>query len=247
MTHDLGCHGRVRLGSLPGMVQQKLARLPGEWLEFDPASGDVVVRRVQPAAGASLPTVAMELLRMLSSLPSSALPQIVGGELVVEGDEQGHLARLRVEAGGVLHVEWAHPDEAWGRQGPYRGRIETAIDPKVQRLTGGVTFLAARPEPAARELQNVGDTFEGLYPEGQFRAVAGDPEGVIVLEMRDANVDAHLVVEALERLAVPGSISGAFTVGAFADELPEEHIRIVFERGRPLAQHPLLWSRASAN
>jgi hypothetical protein len=245
MFHDLGCHGKVRLGELPATLQQHLACLPGEWLEFDPPAGEIVVRRVQPASGTYLPTIAMELVRMLAELPPALQEGIPGGELLVHTEGQAQLVRLRVDPGAALHLEWARPDQAWGDPRPYRGRQETSLDPKVHRLDGSVTLRCAQAAQAARELQSLADTYEGLYPEGSFKATVDEGERAVRLEMRDANLDAHLLIDKLQQLAAHGSLGGGFTVSSFADEPPEEHIRVLFESGATLAQHPLLWAEAA--
>ena len=74
MFYDPGCFGRVELGTLPVDVQRRLAALPGEWLEFDAPSGAIVVRYVQPTSSPSLPTIAGELVRIISEIPGACHP-----------------------------------------------------------------------------------------------------------------------------------------------------------------------------
>src|SRR3989304_656292 len=83
MFYDPGCSGRVELGTLPVDVQRRLAALPGEWLEFDAPSGAIVVRYVQPTSSPSLPTIAGELVRIISEIPGARPPAIAGGGLDV--------------------------------------------------------------------------------------------------------------------------------------------------------------------
>ena len=99
MFYDAGCFGCVVLGELPETVQQRLGALPGEWLEFDPLTGTIVVRHIQPSAGPSLPMIAGELVRMLSEIPEAGQDRIPGGDLFVHTEVAAQLVRLRVEGG----------------------------------------------------------------------------------------------------------------------------------------------------
>ncbi len=258
MFYDTGCYGRVALGSLPPRVQQKLMALPGEWLEFDAPTGTIVVRHIQPTAGPCLPTIAGELVRMLSEIPAASQDAITGGDLFVHTEESGQLVRLRVEAGGALKVEWAHPDYARSRRQLYQGRgsnVEMA-EPRVQRLNGRVQFTARRGAAAARDLQSLADSYEGLYPEGDLVVTsgrrkgegsggsAGGGRGPVTVEVRNLNVDAQLLVERLTEIAAPGSLTGEIEVGSFAAAVPEQELKFVFTDGKTWIQRPALWPDA---
>ena len=240
MFYDPGCFGRVELGALPAEAQRRLAALPGEWLEFDAPSGAIVVRHVQPSAGPSLPTIAGELVRMISEIPGANHPAIVGGDLYVHTDQTHQLVRLRVEPGGALHVRWAHPDYSSAHKRAWQPGTHDLVDPKVQRLNGEVGFRAGDPAQAAREVQSLADGFEGLYPEGECRAVAAG--GSVRVQLKDVNVDAELLVAALQRLAQARSLEGRIDVGSFAGEAPEHYARFVFENGNVWIQRPVLWN-----
>jgi len=60
--------------------------------------------------------------------------------------------------------------------------------------------------------------------------------------MREVNLDARRLVNRLIELARPGSLNGEFEVGSFADFVPENLVRVLFEEGEASVQHPLLWS-----
>jgi hypothetical protein len=243
MFYDQGCFGQVELGPIPREVSERLARIPGEWLEFDPPSGAVLVRHVQPTTAPHLPAIASELVRILSEIPGELHDQIPGGDFFVHTeDEHGQLVRLRVEPGGAIHIHWAHPDFRTSLKRPYMGGSELAIEPAIQRLTGAVTLKAADPEEAARALQELADTFEGLYPEGDCLARTGGEPGTVELTMVDVNLDAALLVDLLQQVALPRSLSGRFEVSSFGTALPEQRLRFLFERGKLWVQHPLLWS-----
>ena len=245
MFYDAGCYGRVILGQLPEAVQQRLGRLPGEWLEFDPLAGTIVVRHIQPSAGPSLPTIAGELVRMLSEIPEAAAVRIPGGDLFVHTEVAAQLVRLRVEAGGALKIEWAHPDYARAKRQLYTGARVEMVEPRVQRLNGEVTFATADPARAARELESVADGYEGLYPEGELAVKVDRSTGRMAMEIRDLNVDVRLLVERLQALAAPGSLTGDIEVSSFAAIVPEQHLRFVFDDGRTWVQRPVLWEDAS--
>ncbi len=245
MFYDTGCYGGVVLGELPDEVQRRLAALPGDWLEFDAPTGMIVVRHIQPSAGPSLPQIAGEVVRMLAEIPEAAQGRIPGGELFVHTEQRG-LARLKVEPGGALRIEWAHPDYEQARPQPWGGRSERLeiVEPRVQRLNGTVRFATADAAGAARELEALADTYEGLYPEGTLAATA-EKRGV-VLEVRDLNLDVLLLVERLQALAAKGTLAGHVEVSSFATVYPEQHLRFVFRDGKPFVQRPVLWEDAPA-
>ena len=242
MFYDQGCVGRIELGPIPAEVGERLAAIPGEWLEFDSPSGSIVVRHVQPTSARHLPAISFELVRIFSQIPAQFHEDIPGGDLFVHTEEEnGQLVRLRVESGGTIHIQWAHPDFKRALRRPYMGGSELSIDPEVQRLDGTVTFRSATPEKAAVTLQDLADTFEGLYPEGDCvaRAIGGSQ---VELTMREVNLDAALLVKLLQELADPRSLSGGFEVGSFGTVLPERQLRFLFEDGKLWVQHPLLWA-----
>ena len=61
------------------------------------------------------------------------------------------------------------------------------------------------------------------------------------VQMKNLNLDAHLLVAELQKIAEPDSLSGGFLVTSFGEAQPEDHARIVFEAGRTLVQHAMLW------
>ena len=245
MFYDTGCYGGVVLGELPEAVQQRLAGLPGEWLEYDAPTGMIVVRHIQPSAGPSLPTITGELVRMLAELPEAAQAAIPGGELFVH-TEQSQLVRLKVEAGGALRIEWAHPDYEKARPQPWAGRGERLeiVEPRVQRLNGTVSFATPDAARAARELETLADSYEGLYPEGDLVVTPDASKPGVIVEVRDLNLDVLLMVERLRQLAAPGSLIGHIEVSSFATVYPEQHLRFVFRDGAPWVQRPVLWEDA---
>jgi len=244
MFYDAGCYGRVALGDLPQSVQQRLGALPGEWLEFDPVLGTIVVRHIQPSAAPCLPTIAGELVRMLSEIPEAAQAAIPGGDLFVHTERDAQLVRLRVEPGGALKVEWAHPDYARAKPQLWTGAKLEMVEPRVQRLNGGVRFQCADPVRAARELEALADGYEGLYPEGDLVVKAERAAGRVSAEVRDLNVDVLLLVERLQQLAAAGTLEGDIQVSSFASIVPEQHLRFVFDDGKTWVQRPVLWADA---
>ena len=243
MFHDQGCHGRVTLGALPEVTRARLTGLPGEWLEFDPPSGAIVVRHIQPTAAPCLPTIAHELVRMLAAVPIELHEAIPGGGLYVHTEDSPHVVRLRVEAGGAVHISWAHPRFGGAPRQRYAPDA-IGIDAVFCRLTGNVTFAAAEPAGAARQLQRLADTFEGLYPEGHFRASPESARGAVRVEMEDANLDVRLLVTRLLELATPGSADGAIQVGTFDVRRPDDRVRVVLERGQAWVEEATLFDEA---
>ena len=244
MFYDQGCFGRVDLGDLPPDVASRLSRIPGEWLEFDSSSGAIVVRHVEPTSAHHLPAIAFELVRLFAEIPAELHGEIPGGAFFVHTEEEhGQLIRLRVESGGAIHVRWAHPSFKQATRQSYGGPGEMETDPEIQRLDGEVTFSAEDPEAAAAAVQELADTFEGLYPEGDF--VAGVTEdGRVRVSMKDVNLDASLLIQRLTELASAKSLSGRFQVSSFGTVIPENQRRILFQDGEVFVQQPLLWPDA---
>jgi hypothetical protein len=241
MSYQSGCHGRVALGELPEDVRQRLAELPGEWLEYDPRSGAIEIGHVQPSTGPILPTVTVELVSILSAIPFDLQSSIAGGDFFVHTEEPAtQLVRLRVEPGGALHIQWAHPDYAGAARSPYSAGTEIATPEWEHRLNGNVRFASEDAATAAESLQKLADTYEGLYPEGDFRASSEGRE--VTVSMKDVNLDGRLLTARLLELAAVGSLDGRFEIGSFADFVPENLVRLLFEKGEAWVQHPLLWS-----
>ncbi len=236
------CHGRVDLGELPTDVRARLASIPGEWLEYDPESGAVLVRYVQPTEAPVLAATASELVRILDEIPYDLQTRIPGGDLFVRTEESEQLIRLRVTAGGALHIRWAHPGYDGAAQRPYSDGHEIAIESFEQRLNGSIELGAADPQAAAGELQDLADTFEGLYPEGDFRAEADASDGTVRVALSEVNLDAVLLIERMQALAEPRSLRGWLDVSSFEDAAPEHLARVLFKKGEVWVQHPLLWS-----
>jgi len=244
---DHGCHGEVALGSLPTEVEERLASLPGEWLEFEIETRRIVVRHAQPSSGPDLPVIVGELVQMLAEIPAELHRNVTGGDFFVHTYDTGQFVRLHVETGGVMSLQWAQPDFARSTKKAYGGGDEISIDPPVQRLDGRVVLETSDPSGAAAKLQALADEFEGLYPQGECRTIADDSSGRVEVTMEALNLDAAQLIDTLGHLARSGSLNGRFRVTAFGREImPEESLRVVFESGEVFVQHPVLWPEGSS-
>jgi hypothetical protein len=241
MFYDQGCIGRVELGPIPEELSERLCAVPGEWLEYDPPSGAVVVRHVEPTSSRHLPAIVHELVRIFAEIPPELHSTIPGGDLFVHtAVERGQLVRVRVEPGGAIRIQWAHPNFKRALRRPYAGGSEIVIDPEVQQLNGTVAFRTQDPHGAARALEELLEGFEGLYPVGNCGVRIKD-EGSVELTMEETNLEAALLVDLLQKLAEPRSLSGRFELSSFGTVQPVQRIRFVFEEGKIWVQHPLLW------
>ena len=244
MFYEEGCHGRVRVGRLPSEVARRLSALPGEWLEFDPPASAVVVRHIQPTSAPTLPTITAELVRMLGEIPVDHHAAIEGGEFFVHTEDSPHLVRIRVAPGGGIRIDWAQPDFATARKRPYTGPGSIPIEGVYCRLNGTVTLDAGDPAGAARALQQTADTYEGLYPEGDFRATGGAGGSAVQVTMLDVNLDPRLLLERLRALATPGSLRGSVDVSSFDDRRPDDRVRVLLQEGAVSVQEPYFWPDA---
>jgi hypothetical protein len=210
-------------------------------LEFDPPTGAIVVRHVEPTGARPLPAIACELVRLFSEIPAELHEEIPGGAFFVHTEAgHGQLIRVRVEAGGAIHIRWAHPDFKKATRRLYEGGSEILIDPEVQQLDGRVTFEADDPAGASEAILHLADNFEGLYPEGDC-AVKEGPGSAVELSMVEVNLSASALVDLLRTIARPGTLNGRFRVSSFGTILPEQQLRFLFEAGEIWVQHPLLW------
>lgn len=247
MFYEEGCHGRVQVGALDPDVIARLAALPGEWLEFDPPSGAIVVRHVQPTASPTLPTISAELVRMLAEIPVERHAEIAGGEFFVHTHEVQHLVRIRVVAGGGVRIDWAHPDFATARKQPFGDGSAIPIDGVYCCLNGSLTLGAADPAAAAKALQTLADTYEGLYPEGDFRATADRAAGTVTVTMADVNLDPRLLVERVAALAGTPAPAGTVEIRSFDDRHPDDRVRLLFQDGAAWLQEPYFWPDTPAS
>jgi hypothetical protein len=239
MWLEFGCHGQIDVGQLPDNVVSELERLSGDWLEYDRDLGAIVVRYVEPPSTQIVPAVTSELVHMLATIPFELQEQLAGGQFLVHTEGVGRLVRITVEPGGALHVEWAHPNYAGSEKRPFQ-RESIRIEPYEQRLTGHITFTSDDPNRAAGALQELADTFEGLYPEGDFRSLhIGD--GTVEVTMKDVNLDVGQLLDTLNAHAQTGTRQGTIAVGSFKDAVPEHMLRLVFEEDELWMQQPLLW------
>ena len=239
MFQEFGCHGSIDVGTLSSDTVIALEALSGDWLEYDRDAGAIVVRPIQPVSSPIVPTVTSELVHMLATIPFELQEALTGGQLLVHTEDLGRLVRITVERGGALHLEWAHPDYAGAEKRPFDS-AEIQIERYEQRLNGQVTFEAEEPARAADALQLLADTFEGLYPEGDFQSTPTG-NGSVSVTMKDVNLDIQELMRALQTHGKPGTAEGRVALGSFKDAVPEHLLRVVFEGGNVWMQQPLLW------
>jgi hypothetical protein len=97
----------------------------------------------------------------------------------------------------------------------------------VCRLNGTVTPQAG--DAGGGGSSSGPDTYEGLYPEGDFRATPGKRPGTVDVELRDVNLDPRLLVGRLLPLADAGTLHGSIEVRSFDDRRPDDCIRLLFQ------------------
>ena len=235
LTRAFECTGEIVLGTLSATTREQLGALGGDWLEYAPDQGCIVVRHVQPGGPPAPAAVPAELIALLDALAPEERARAGGGALVVR-DRQGVALRLEV-AGGEIRIQW--PREDWERAEPVGlERVFLGVDPVSARVSGRLRFTAGAG--AERRLVDVIEGFEGLYPEGDLRIERDD--GELTVELNDVNVGPEALVDRLAELAHPlESLEGRLEIGAFGAHAVERDFRVVFEHGRPRALRPALW------
>jgi len=232
---EFECAGKVRLGPLSAATAARLARLGGEWLEFSPEEGALVVRHVQPGGSSALAAVPAELIAILESLPAAEREHLPGGALVIR-DRTGTLLRIMVE-GGEIRIQWPREDWSHAVEVPVEVELRGA-DPFSARVSGRVRFQAAAGVEA--ELNEFVDRFEGLYPAGELEVDRED--GWVRAELRAVNVGPQQLLTRLRELAAPPeSLEADLDVGSFLRHAGDRDFRLRVRAGEARALRPSLW------
>lgn len=235
MQLETECEGKIRCGSLPWEVSERLAQLSGNWLEFSPEEEAIVVRHVQPVGCPAMSGVPCELISILDTIPSDHREKLPGGTLYVR-DKKGQVLRLLVK-GGELLIQWPHLDYEHSKpEAP--DTVMDSINPHEARICGWARF-AGSPE-RANELAAFVDRFEGLYPEGDMPSEC--EQNLVSVRFRDVNVGPRELVYKLETLAeTRESLEAELDVSSFAPGALDRNFRIKIEKGRIHALRPSLW------
>ncbi|MBZ5498163.1 MAG: hypothetical protein LAP85_17320 [Acidobacteriia bacterium] len=235
MQGESECDGKIKLGSVPEKVCQRLAGFQGNWLEFIPEESAIIVRHVQPGGCPAISGVPCELISMIDSIPAEQRQAMPGGEFFLR-DSEGQMLRLIVERGDI-RIQWPCLDYSRAVAVPTES-IRNDLNPRTARVRGWANFLGA-PDSAGR-LQAFVDAFEGLYPEGSMPASLRQ-DGFHV-EFQDVNVGPSELLSKLLELADPAeSLDAQLEVSSFVPGASDENFRILVCRGRAQALRPSLW------
>jgi hypothetical protein len=234
-ARELECRGRLRLGEVGVATARRLSTFSGEWLEYSPEEGALVVRHIQPGGSPALAAVPAELIALLDLLSADEREEMPGGVLVVR-DRDRLVLRLAVEH-GEIRIQW--PREDWAHAAPVDiDSVFRAVDPVSARVSGSASFEA----PAGAEIALVGfiESFEGLYPEGELKCAR---DGAMVrVELAGVNVDPEELVRRLRRIAAPpASLSADLEIGSFAPQAFERDFRLTLRGREAHAVRPSLW------
>lgn len=229
------CEGEVAVGELGSASRARLAQFAGDWLEFEPKSGRIIVRHVQAGGAPALSAVPAELMAMLEALEPEERERLRGGTLVVR-DRDGVLLRLVVEPGEV-RIQWPREDWSHAVEIPLAEAL-ARVEPVSARVSGTLRF---RAQPGARsKLVEFVERFEGLYPDGDLRL---DREGSrVAVELAGLNVGPAELLAKLRELADPvDSLEGELVVSSFSPHALEREFRLRLEDGEARAERPSLW------
>lgn len=239
MRTHLGCTGRVELGQIDRETQNRLEQVQATWLEYAPDPPSLVVRHVQPDDLPALREIAGELLEFLGSIPETERRRIPGGALYYLDEQSGQSVRVKVWEGAFITVAWAQPDYAHATWEPYHGQTITLVFDAYQRLNGTVRFQAS--SSVVDELRAVVERFGGLYPQGEFEAVAAG--NWIELKLLDVNASVLPLLKFLRAKAEPlSSLEGEIDVSSFRSGDVEDYCRFAIRAGEVWVARPSLWS-----
>jgi hypothetical protein len=235
MQREIECEGKVKCGSLPWEVSERLAQLTGNWLEFSPEEDAIIVRHVQPAGCPAMSGVPCELISILDSIPSDHREKMPGGTLFVR-DKSGQVLRLLVK-GGELLIQWPRLD--YGHASPEApDAVMNDINPREARIRGWARF-AGSPE-RAKELAAFVDRFDGLYPEGDMPSEC--EQNLVSVRFQDVNVGPRELISKMEALAeTTESLEAELDISSFAPSAMDRSFRIRIEKGKIQAMRPSLW------
>jgi hypothetical protein len=235
MQLEVECEGKIKCGSLPWEVSERLAQLSGNWLEFSPEDDAIVVRHVQPVGCPAMSGVPCELIYILDSIPSDHREKMPGGTLFVR-DKNGQVLRLLVK-GGELLIQWPHLDYSHSKpEAPET--LMSGINPREARIRGWARF-AGSPE-RVQELAAFVDRFEGLYPEGDMPSEC--EQNLVSVRFQDVNVGPRELTSKLQALAeTPESLEAELDVSSFAPGALDRSFRIKIEKGAIQTLRPSLW------
>jgi len=235
MQLEVECEGKIKCGSLPWEVSERLAQLSGNWLEFSPEDDAIVVRHVQPVGCPAMSGVPCELISILDSIPSDHREKMPGGTLFVR-DKNGQVLRLLVK-GGELLIQWPHLDYSHSKpEAPET--LMSGINPREARIRGWARFVGS-PE-RVRELAAFVDRFEGLYPEGDMPSEC--EQNLVSVRFQDVNVGPRELTSKLQALAeTPESLEAELDISSFAPGALDRSFRIKIEKGAIQTLRPSLW------
>jgi hypothetical protein len=238
MRSHLGCTGSVDLGALGKDTLKRLEQIAASWLEYSPEPSALVVRHVQPDDVAPLREVAGELLDFLHAFSETERSQVPGGALYYRDEATGQYVRLKVWKGGFLTVAWARPDYTNAQWRRFHNEPVNLVFEPFQRLNGSVRF-EGNPN-AGDDLRKLIDKTAGQYSQGEY-AISSTLRQTSV-SLIDLNADALTVVNALQYMAQPGTLSGEVDVTSFRAGDLEDYCRFSFRAGEISIARPVLWS-----
>lgn len=235
MQGELECKGKIRVGTLPWDVSERLSQFSGNWLEFDPAEGAIVLRHTQPGTCPALSGVPCELITIIDSIPQQQRDSMPGGALYVK-DKQGQVVRLTVEHGEV-RVQWPHLDYTRAKAVSAEAAMQD-LNPSKARVRGWSRFAGS--ESKAGQLQDFVDRFEGLYPEGDMPSECRS--NMVYVEFKDVNVGPEELIAKLRDMAEPPeSLQAELEVGSFETGAHDQDFRVCIRDGRVQVLRPALW------
>jgi hypothetical protein len=238
MQGELECEGKIRFGSLPWDVSERLAQFTGNWLEFAPEENAIIVRHVQPVGCPAMSGVPCELISMIDAVPPDHREKMPGGALYVK-DRSGQILRIVVERGEV-RIQWPHLDYVHSTCMPVEAIDEA--NPREACVKGWARFSGAQQQ--AERLQEFVDQFEGLYPEGDMPSEC--EQNTVYVRFKDVNVGPRELLSKMKELAdPPQSLQAELDVSSFAPGSLDRNFRIRVRDGAVDVLRPALWEQSA--
>jgi hypothetical protein len=236
MQGELECEGRIRFGSLPWEIGERLTAMSGNWLRYSPEDNALIVNHELPAGCPAITGVCCELISFIGTVPVDYRGAMPGGTLLVR-DNNGPLLRL-VVAKGEVRIQWPECDFANPEESTLEDFLRESGSTEA-RVRGWARFVG-KPSAAA-DIHKLVDRVGGIFPEGDLPSEC--EQHLAYVEFKDTLDSPRELLACLEEMAEPGSLNSQLDVRHYSALMGDREFRIVIEGGTPRLLRPSTWKQ----